>query len=54
MARPPSDIAQRIVTAATERFLNDGVDGASLRQIARAALQPPPGEPGTGPDGGAP
>lgn len=37
MARPPSDIAQRIVTAATERFLNDGVDGASLRQIARAA-----------------
>jgi AcrR family transcriptional regulator len=37
MARPPSDIAQRIVTAATERFLHDGVDGASLRQIARAA-----------------
>jgi AcrR family transcriptional regulator len=37
MARPPSDIAQRIVTAATERFLHDGVDGASLRQIALAA-----------------
>jgi AcrR family transcriptional regulator len=37
MARPPSDIAQRIVTAATERFLHDGVDGASLRQIAQAA-----------------
>jgi AcrR family transcriptional regulator len=37
MARPPSDIAQRLVTAATERFLHDGVDGASLRQIALAA-----------------
>lgn len=37
MARPPSDIAQRIVTAATGRFLHDGVDGASLRQIASDA-----------------
>ena len=37
MARPPSDIAARIVTAATDRFLHDGVDGASLRQIALAA-----------------
>ncbi len=37
MARPPSDIAQRIVTAATGRFLHDGVDGASLRQIAADA-----------------
>jgi AcrR family transcriptional regulator len=37
MARPRSDIAQRIVTAAAERFLHDGVDGASLRQIAVAA-----------------
>lgn len=37
MARPRSDIAPRIVTAATERFLHDGVDGASLRQIALAA-----------------
>lgn len=37
MARPPSDIAPRVVTAATERFLHDGVDGASLRQIALAA-----------------
>ncbi len=37
MARPRSDIAQRIVSAAAERFLHDGVDGASLRQIALAA-----------------
>ena len=37
MARPRSDIALRIVTAAAERFLHDGVDGASLRQIAVAA-----------------
>lgn len=37
MARPRSDIAQRIVSAAAERFLHDGVDGASLRQIAQAA-----------------
>lgn len=37
MPRPQSDISARIVTAATERFLHDGVDGASLRQIARDA-----------------
>jgi AcrR family transcriptional regulator len=37
MARPASDIAERIVHAARERFLNEGVDGASLRQIARDA-----------------
>lgn len=37
MARPRSDIAQRIVSAAAERFLHDGVDGASLRRIAQAA-----------------
>ncbi len=37
MARPQSDISARIVTAAAERFLHDGVDGASLRQIARDA-----------------
>jgi AcrR family transcriptional regulator len=37
MARPRSDIMERIVHAARERFLQDGVDGASLRQIARDA-----------------
>ena len=37
MARPRSDIMERIVHAARERFLLDGVDGASLRQIARDA-----------------
>ncbi len=37
MARPASDLAARIVTAATGRFLHDGVDGASLRRIARDA-----------------
>lgn len=37
MARPRSDIAPRIVRAARERFLKHGVDGASLREIARAA-----------------
>lgn len=37
MARPASDIAERIVLAARERFLHEGVDGASLRQIARDA-----------------
>jgi AcrR family transcriptional regulator len=37
MARPRSDIAPRIVRAARERFLCDGVDGASLRQIAEEA-----------------
>lgn len=37
MARPRSNIAPRIVRAARKRFLEDGVDGASLRQIAREA-----------------
>ncbi len=34
MARPRSDIAPRIVHAARDRFLAEGVDGASLRRIA--------------------
>jgi AcrR family transcriptional regulator len=34
MARPKSDIEPRILAAARARFLNDGVDGASLRGIA--------------------
>jgi AcrR family transcriptional regulator len=37
MARPKSDIEPRIVQAARLRFLADGVDGASLRGIARDA-----------------
>ena len=37
MPRPPSDIRARILAAARARFLADGVDGASLRAIARAA-----------------
>ncbi len=37
MARPASDISARIVHAARERFLLEGVDGASLRQIAKDA-----------------
>jgi AcrR family transcriptional regulator len=37
MARPRSDIEPRIVRAARRRFLEDGVDGASLRRIARDA-----------------
>ncbi len=37
MARPRSDIQPRIVKAARARFLKDGVDGASLRRIARDA-----------------
>jgi AcrR family transcriptional regulator len=37
MARPRSDIQPRIVEAARRRFLADGVDGASLREIAREA-----------------
>jgi AcrR family transcriptional regulator len=37
MARPKSDIDLRIVHAARKRFLHDGVDGASLRDIAKAA-----------------
>lgn len=37
MARPRTDIAPRILTAARERFRKHGVDGASLRAIARDA-----------------
>lgn len=37
MPRPRTDIAPRIVHAARERFLTEGVDGASLRKIARDA-----------------
>ena len=37
MPRPKSDIEPRVIQAARARFLSDGVDGASLRQIARDA-----------------
>ncbi len=37
MARPRSDVPERIVHAARVRFLTDGVNGASLRRIARDA-----------------
>jgi AcrR family transcriptional regulator len=37
MGRSPSDIGARIVHAARRRFLLEGVDGASLRAIARDA-----------------
>src|ERR671912_1653116 len=37
MARPASDIKDRILHAARDRFLTEGVEGASLRQIAREA-----------------
>jgi AcrR family transcriptional regulator len=37
MPRPQSDIDARIVEAARSRFLLEGVDGASLRSIARDA-----------------
>jgi AcrR family transcriptional regulator len=37
MPRPRSDIQSRIVSAARARFLESGVDGASLRTIARDA-----------------
>jgi AcrR family transcriptional regulator len=37
MARPKSDIQHRIVVAARERFVTEGVDGASLRTIAADA-----------------
>ena len=37
MPRPRSDIQPRIVEAARARFLAHGVDGASLREIARDA-----------------
>ncbi|HUB06821.1 MAG TPA: TetR/AcrR family transcriptional regulator [Myxococcales bacterium] len=37
MARPRTDLVPRIVRAARARFLAEGVDGASLRDIARGA-----------------
>jgi AcrR family transcriptional regulator len=37
MPRPKSDIGPRIVAAARERFAKEGVDGASLRAIAKDA-----------------
>lgn len=37
MARPRSDIRARILHAARDRFLTDGVDGASLRSVATDA-----------------
>lgn len=37
MPRPKSNLAPRILDAARERFLVEGVDGASLRQIASDA-----------------
>lgn len=37
MARPKSDIEPRVIAAARDRFLRDGVDGASLRGIASDA-----------------
>ncbi len=37
MPRPRSDIRPRVLEAARAQFLQDGVEGASLRRIARAA-----------------
>jgi len=37
MARPASDIRHRLIVSARARFLSEGVDGASLRQIAKEA-----------------
>lgn len=37
MPRPRTDIRPRVIAAARERFLASGVDGASLRAIAREA-----------------
>lgn len=37
MPRPATDIRERILAAARERFLREGVDGASLRSIAHDA-----------------
>jgi AcrR family transcriptional regulator len=34
MARPASDIRERLLASALARFLNEGVEGASLRRIA--------------------
>ena len=37
MARPRTGLKERLVLAARDRFLAHGVDGASLREIAKAA-----------------
>lgn len=37
MARPRSDIRARVLSAARKQFLREGVDGASLRRIAKSA-----------------
>src|SRR5688572_20688570 len=37
MPRPRSDISERILKSARKRFLKDGVDGASLRGLAKDA-----------------
>lgn len=37
MARPSSDIRDRILEAAREQFARNGVEGASMRQIAKEA-----------------
>lgn len=37
MPRPRGDVRERLLAAARERFLSDGVDGASLRKIAADA-----------------
>ena len=37
MGRPPSDVRDRLIDAARTRFLREGVDGASLRDIAADA-----------------
>jgi hypothetical protein len=37
MPRPRSDISERVLHAAARRFLEDGVDGAAMRAIARDA-----------------
>lgn len=37
MPRPKSDIQPRLLEAAAQRFIEEGVDGASLRAIARDA-----------------
>ena len=37
MARPRGDISERLIKAAREAFLTQGVDGASLREIAAEA-----------------
>ncbi len=37
MPRPASDLPHRLIAAARDQFLQQGVDGASLRAIARSA-----------------